>query len=72
MFFYLSGFVLQITDSKLVISLPGGFTGIVQYKEISDTVYSLLKEVGDDTDKVITNSISSVTEKNILVCRRLL
>eukprot|EP01035_Chromulina_nebulosa_P023869 gene23869-30973_t len=45
------GFVLQITDSKLVISLPGGFTGIVQYKEISDTVYSLLKEVGDDTDK---------------------
>eukprot|EP01036_Dinobryon_divergens_P026442 gene26442-35097_t len=46
------GFVLQITDSKLVISLPGGFTGIVQYKEISDTVYSLLKEVGDDTDKL--------------------
>ena len=48
----MSGFVLQISESKLVISLPGGLTGIVQYKDISDTVHSLLKEFGDDTEKV--------------------
>ena len=46
------GFVLQISESKLIISLPGGVTGIVQYKEISDTVYSLLKDVGEGTGKV--------------------
>ena len=46
------GFVLQISESKLIISLPGGVTGIVQYKEISDTVHSLLKEVGEGTGKV--------------------
>ena len=46
------GFVLQISESKLIISLPGGVAGIVQYKEISDTVYFLLKEVGEGTGKV--------------------
>ena len=46
------GFVLQISESKLIISLPGGVTGIVQYKEISDTVHSLLKEVGEGAGKV--------------------
>jgi len=33
------GYVLNVTDKLIVVSLPGGLTGTVPYHEISDVVY---------------------------------
>lgn len=35
------GYVLQVTEARLLVSLPGGLTGIVPYQEVSDTLYRL-------------------------------
>ncbi len=35
------GYVLQIKDNHIVVSLPGGITGIVSYAEMSDVCYQL-------------------------------
>lgn len=37
------GYVLQILKSSLIISLPGGVTGTVNFHEISDVAHSWLK-----------------------------
>lgn len=36
-----SGFVLQMDRDRVVISLPGGSTGMVAHHEISDVVYKM-------------------------------
>lgn len=39
------GYVVQIVDnSKLIVSLPGGFSGVVLHQEVSDTVYKVYHE----------------------------
>jgi hypothetical protein len=45
------GFILQIMDNFLVISLPGGVTGTVSISEISDSLYRLSAESINDGKK---------------------
>ena len=36
------GFVLQVSDSHVIISLPGGLTGTVELQEISDIAHRIV------------------------------
>lgn len=45
------GFILQIMDNFLVISLPGGITGTVSISEISDSLYRLSAESANEGKK---------------------
>lgn len=38
------GFVLQIHKNHIIVSLPGGFTGVVQLEEFSDHLHNLLAD----------------------------
>ena len=37
------GYILQLTDSCAVVSLPGGVTGTIAHAEVSDVCYSLVQ-----------------------------
>lgn len=41
------GYVLQIKDDHIIVSLPGGITGIVTYAEMSDVCYQLHSRIGN-------------------------
>jgi rRNA biogenesis protein RRP5 len=41
------GYILQIMDTFIVVSLPGGVTGTVAYSEISDTLHRLNAEINN-------------------------
>ena len=45
------GYVLQIKNNQLIISLPGGVTGIVPNYEVSDVMNRLVLDGGDSSGK---------------------
>lgn len=40
------GYILEIKESKLIVSLPGGLTGAVAYSEVSDVLTKMVQERG--------------------------
>ena len=63
------GYILQIMDTFVVISLPGGVTGTVAISEISDTLYRLNAEVMNEARnrKQTKTNESSLPKINTLV-----
>lgn len=59
------GYVLAITESKVIVSLPGGFTGAVAYQEISDVVYRQVLDNANNKSKVMKVYDSSVVSINL-------
>ena len=39
------GYILQIIEDAVVVSLPGGFTGTISYQEISDVCFGSSSKV---------------------------
>ena len=50
------GYVLQVRDSYILVSLPGGVTGTVSADEISDYFYQIIHS-SKDKDARVSHSI---------------
>ena len=55
------GYVLQVEDKHLLVSLPGGFTGIVPYQEVSDVIHDSVANNAANS-KSTTPSLSSLVQ----------
>ena len=51
------GFVLSISNDKLIVSLPGGLTGVVQFNEVSDVVHRMIMERDQYSDKKMKQKV---------------
>lgn len=47
------GYILQVRDHELQVSLPGGLTGVVSYEEISDYFHKLRSERLNNRDEKV-------------------
>jgi len=54
------GYVLTITDKHIVVSLPGGLTGIVLYHEISDVTYRNITALKSSPGKKNKQNLPSI------------
>lgn len=55
------GYVLQIEEKHLLVSLPGGFTGIVPYQEVSDVIHDSVANSANNS-KSTTPSLGSLVK----------
>lgn len=51
------GYVLNVSNDKAIVSLPGGVTGVVQYNEISDVINRMVIERDQYSDKKMKNKV---------------
>ena len=58
------GYVLTITDKHIVVSLPGGLTGIVLYHEISDVTYRNITALKSSPGKKNKQNLPSIKSLN--------
>ena len=64
------GFVLQLSEIKAIVSLPGGCVGTVQLEEVSDVSYAIIKNSGGEflssKKKGKGGQTSALSMKNLL------
>lgn len=60
------GYVLQVEEKHLLVSLPGGFTGIVPYQEVSDVIHDSVATNANNS-KSTTPALSSLVKPHQIV-----